>query len=280
MPMKIYFLTSEITPFAETGILAQFSKHIPFRLQEKKHDIRITAPKYGFISERKYILREVIRLREIECQFGEETILVSAKSAFIPKTRVQVYFMEHDEWFQPLNPLLYKAKNGRPFSDNDHRFGFFSKTAIAMLEHLFWKPDIILCNDWQSALVPMIYEQLFKDQKFYSDIKTVQIVHNLDDYSNFSRDIFDKLGIKLPSGFDSETINATEVACHFADLIITVDSDSKKMSEELPKLLGKKSSDSKMKKKIRSLKIDDPENNGAWSDVGDEIEKILQDHFS
>ncbi len=127
MQLKTYFLTSEISPFSVTGFLSHFSKSIPIYLQQKDQDIRITSPKYGFISERKYILREVIRLREIECEIDGEMIKSSAKSAFIPKTRVQVYFMEHPDWFQPLTPLLYKSRNGRILSDNADRFGFFSK---------------------------------------------------------------------------------------------------------------------------------------------------------
>ena len=98
---------------------------MPLLLQNKRHDIRTIIPKYGYVSERKYILREVIRLREIPFEFGEENVITSAKSAFIPKTRVQVYFLEDDQRFKPLTNLIYKAKNGRVLIDNDMRFAFF-----------------------------------------------------------------------------------------------------------------------------------------------------------
>ena len=106
---KIYFSTTEIVPFANVSNLAPFSTAVPTLLQELGHDIRTILPKYGFISERKYILREVIRLREIPFPFCGEEEIASAKSAFIPKTRVQVYFLESEEWFKPLNNLLYKS---------------------------------------------------------------------------------------------------------------------------------------------------------------------------
>ena len=102
---------SEIVPFANVSNIAAFSTAVPTLLQELGHDIRTILPKYGFISERKYILREVIRLREIPFSFCNKDEVASAKSAFIPKTRVQVYFLESDLWFQPLNNLLYKSKN-------------------------------------------------------------------------------------------------------------------------------------------------------------------------
>ena len=182
--MKIYFLTPEIFPFSNTSFLSMFSKFVPINLQKNNHDIRLTSPKYGFISERKYTLREVIRLREINTKIGEGFEVASAKSAFIPKTRVQVYFMEHENFFQPLTPLLYKAKNGRPLPDNGDRFGFFSKMSLEMLVNLFWSPNLIICNDWHSSFVPIVYEQLFSNQDFYKNIKTIQIIHNLDDYNN------------------------------------------------------------------------------------------------
>ena len=95
MGLKLFFLTTEITPFANATSLADFSANVPLLLQAKDHDIRNMHPKYGFISERKFILREVIRLREIPFVFDGKDQMTSAKSAFIPRTRVQVYFLEH-----------------------------------------------------------------------------------------------------------------------------------------------------------------------------------------
>ena len=180
MPLKLFFLTTEIEPFATTSHLGKFSVDIPFALQSIDHDIRIIIPKYGVVSERKYILREVIRLREIEFEFDGKEDVSSAKSAFIPKTRVQVYFLENVDWFKPLTNLLYKSKNGRVLPDNDLRYGYFSKASIATLPHLFWKPDVLICNGWQSAFVPLIYKQIYDSQDFYGGIKTVLLVHSID----------------------------------------------------------------------------------------------------
>ena len=122
MSLKLFYFTTEIAPFANTSLLSKYSVDVPLSLQTAGHDISTILPKYGFVSERKYILREVIRLREIPFDFNEDSQIVSAKSAFIPKTRVQVYFLEDTQWFKPLSDLLYKAKNGRILSDNDERY--------------------------------------------------------------------------------------------------------------------------------------------------------------
>jgi len=278
MSLKVYFLTSEIIPFAETGPLAHFSKFVPIRLQEHNYDIRLTAPKYGFISERKYILREVIRLREIECEMGNEVIIASAKSAFIPQTRVQVYFMEHPVWFQPLSPLLYKSRNGRPLSDNDERFGFFSKTAINMLTHLFWSPDVIVCNSWQSAFIPILYQQLYEKLDFYRNIKTVQIIHDLNGYFQVSPSTYEKLGVELPDDIRGEKVNSLLVACRFADLIIVLDDPKTKLFKELSRHSEFKSSYNSIEKKITRVVIKDPAQDN-YKVAADEIHNILQDHF-
>lgn len=233
MSLKLFYLTTEISPFANTSILGDFSVKVPFALQRIGHDIRTMMPKYGYISERKYILREVIRLREIPFEFDGQEIVSSAKSAFIPKTRVQIYFLEDKYWFKPLTNLLYKSKNGRLLSDNDLRYAFFSKASIAILPHLFWKPDIVLCNSWTSVFVPAVYKQLYETEEFYSDIKTVLMVYSIDEYANFSRESFQKAGLTIPDDLKGEIVNGYEAAAPFADLIVAFDTPSNKVSEQL-----------------------------------------------
>ena len=235
--MKLFYLTTEIIPFANTCSLAPFSTKVPLALQGMGHDIRTIIPKYGYVSERKYILREVIRLREIPFQFNGEDITVSAKSAFIPKTRVQVYFMEDNHWFKPLTNLVYKSKNGRILSDNDIRFAFFNKGTLAILPHLFWKPDIIICNGWQSAFVPAIYHQQYASQEFYTGIKTVLIIHQLDpDYTTFSDGAFRSIGLELPSAMEDGTVNAYVAAAEFADMVMVLDTPENKLTEQVLKI--------------------------------------------
>ena len=131
MRKKIFFLSSEVEPFSQTYLLSTFSRKLCSRLHNiQDFDIRLNQPKYGYISERKYILREVIRLKDVPSTFGGKEKLVNLKSAFIPDTRVQVYFMIENDLFKPLPELIYKARNGRPFKDNDFKFSYFSFVSI------------------------------------------------------------------------------------------------------------------------------------------------------
>ena len=115
---KVFFLSSEIEPFSNTYSLSDFSNKFGILIkQDKDVDIRMCQPKYGYISERKYILREVIRLKDLEVEFNSETRIANLKSAFIPNSRVQVYFMEEKDFFQPVADLLYKIKKWKIFSE-------------------------------------------------------------------------------------------------------------------------------------------------------------------
>ena len=274
MSLKLFFLTTEITPFAHTSNLGKYSVDVPLVLQTMGHDIRTMIPKYGFVSERKYILREVIRLREISFQFDGNEVITSAKSAFIPKTRVQVYFLENVDWFKPLSNLLYKAKNGRVLPDNDERYAYFSKAAIATLPHLFWKPDVFIANDWQCAFIPMIYQQIYDSKEFYGGIKTVLTVHSVDEYCNFSRDVYAKAGVTLPDNIKGNRVNCYEAAAPFADLIIAIDTPSNDVTKKLIKLPGVKAN----KNKLVSILLNDDESPDFIA-VANAVNEELTKHF-
>jgi starch synthase len=271
MRLKLFFLTTEITPFVNATSLADFSAKVPLLLQAKDHDIRIMHPKYGFISERKFILREVIRLREIPFVFDGKDQMTSAKSAFIPRTRVQVYFLEHLDWFKPLSNLVYKSKNGRILSDNPMRYSFYGNASLATLPHLFWSPDIIICNGWQSSMVPIIYNQRYKKEKFYKGIKTVQVIDSIDECSVFSRKAYEAAGVKIPENIKGEAINTFEVSSHFSDHIIVFNTPGNNVANKLLKLNGVKENE----KKLSIIDLDSTET-PDYSAIANEMEIILK----
>jgi len=236
MSKKIYFSTTEIIPFANVSSIADFSTNISTKLQDIGHDIRTIMPKYGFISERKYILREVIRLREIPFDFCDSSEVASAKSGFIPKTRVQVYFLENENWFKPLSNLLYKSKNGRILTDNAKRYAYFSKAVISTLPHLFWVPDIFVCNGWQSALIPNTYKVYYEGiSEFYNNIKTLLVIHDLDEYSVVEKSELLEVGIEIHPNIKGNKLNVYDVASYSADAILIIDKPGNKISTKLLK---------------------------------------------
>lgn len=276
MSQKLYYLTTEITPFADVTPLGEFSAKVPLALQEKGHDVRTVIPKYGYVSERKYILREVIRLREIPFTFNGEDVVASAKSAFIPKTRVQVYFLEDEKWFKPLTNLLYKSKNGRILADNGERYAYFSKAVLSTLPHLFWTPDVFICNGWQSALAPGLYNKHFDGiNDFYKGIKTVMAIHDLDEYSEISRKDLELADVPVHKSLKGDILNVYDVAAYESDAIMVFDRPSNPISERLLKQDGIKAN----KKKVTVIKCSDDEfpDYLAIADKMDQVLKKLSD---
>jgi starch synthase len=176
--LKILFAASEVVPFAKTGGLADVSAALPKQLKQLGHDVRIIMPKYSSIKETKFRLREVVRLRDIEVPVGDQTHQVSIKSAFIPDTKVQVYFVEHPDFFN-REGLYTDPKTGESFSDNDARFILFSRGVLEIAKILYWQPEVIHCNDWQTALIPLYLKTLYKEDPFFSGTQSVLSIHNL-----------------------------------------------------------------------------------------------------
>lgn len=168
---------SEVTPFAKTGGLADVGSALPKSLKDMDHDIRVIMPQYRIINERKYVLRDVIRLQDIPVQMGKKEIRINVKAAFIPNSKVQVYFIDYKPFFF-REGLYVDPKTGKEFQDNADRFTLFAKGTLETLKKLQWQPDVLHCNDWQTGLIPLFLKTLYADDPFYTKIHTLFTVHN------------------------------------------------------------------------------------------------------
>ncbi len=264
-------------PFAESYQLASFSKEIPVVFNERKYDFRLMMPKYSFISERRYILREVIRLRDMDLTYQDTQIKASVKSAFIPNTKVQVYFLEHDEYYNNDTPKLYKETAGSEFSNNALRFGFFGSAALITLNYLRWKPEVIILNDWQMSLIPLIIRSGLLDKTYFDGVKILQIIHSKNPYSKYLLSDYKKIGIKVldeqlaEKGKKLDCVAAAHVNSDHTllintehDLLETYNADPvfKRLFEE-----------GKSKISTYNLKSESPE---EWQNLADEIIKIVE----
>ena len=272
-PLKLYYLSAEVAPFSETYELATFSRKITSKLHNKEDvDIRVSQPKYGYVSERKYILREVIRLKDIPVMFNEEKHIINMKSCFIPETRVQVYFMENNLLYKSLPDLIYKARNGRIFSDIDERFAFFALSAIDTLTSLFWAPDVFICNDWQTSFLPILLREQFKQEEFYSNMKSVYIIHSINDYRKYSKKTYDMLG--LTPGESGELIDNHICAIENADLTIAMNYESSKLMDKMMK--QKKLFDAFESNNSMIIDVPKKSNREVWKETANAIESACK----
>ena len=272
-PLKLYYLSAEVAPFSETYELATFSRKITSKLHNKEDvDIRVSQPKYGYVSERKYILREVIRLKDIPVMFNEEKHIINMKSCFIPETRVQVYFMENNLLYKSLPDLIYKARNGRIFGDIDEKFTFFALSAIDTLTSLFWAPDVFICNDWQTSFLPILLREQFKQEEFYSNMKSVYIIHSVNDYRKYSKKTYDMLG--LTPGESGKLIDNHICAIENADLTIAMNYESSKLMDKMMK--QKKLFDAFESNNSMVIDIPKKSNREVWKETANTIESACK----
>jgi len=232
---NILYVSPEVAPFAKTGGLADVAGALPKALKDLGHDIRIMMPKYGCISERKYVLREVIRLREIPVRLGQREYVVSAKSAFLPDSKVQVYFIDYPPYFD-RDSLYVNPSTGKDWSDNPERFALFCRAVLEVLKVLHWQPDVIHCNDWQTALIPAYLKTRLREDAFFSRVSTLLTIHNLAYQGVFEPSVLEVIDLPqelfLPGGpveFFGK-VNFLKAGIVYADAISTV---SEKYAEEI-----------------------------------------------
>lgn len=232
MATKIYYLSSEVSPFSESTDLAKISNRVPSHFQDKKQDLRIFTPRYGFVSERRFIIREVIRLKEIEVEYKGELTLGAAKSAFVPSTKVQVYFMEYQPYFGGKNKTLYKVADDRYNQRNAEKYFYFSKTAIENLTYLYWQPEFILCNDWTTAMVPVLMKTVYLEEEFFGEMKTVLNLVNIEEMGKVGKKQYEMAGLE-PEDYAGYEDDLLGLAIKHADQVISISIDGKSNKTEI-----------------------------------------------
>ena len=227
--LKILFATSEVVPFIKTGGLADVSSALPQKLQEMGHFVRIIVPKYGAIDERKFKIHEIVRLKDLKINIGDQEVIFSLRSSFLigPKTRVQIYFLDNAQFYGSRHSLYTDPLTGEEYPDNDDRFILLNRAVFELITKLGWTPDIIHCNDWQTGLIPAYLKSTYKNDPIFKPIKTLFTIHNLSFQGVFPKANFVKTG--LPKELDSEKgvlhkgkLNFLKSGLLYADMITTV----------------------------------------------------------
>ncbi|MBI2418871.1 MAG: glycogen synthase GlgA [Ignavibacteriales bacterium] len=255
--LKILFVTSELFPFIKTGGLADVSAALPQMLTELGHEVRILVPKYGAIDSRKYKIHDVVRLKDIPIKIGDKDVVFSIRSSFLPspKVRVQIYFLDNQEYFSSRKSLYKDPLTSGDYKDNDERFILLNRAIFELVLKLGWIPDIIHCNDWQCGLAPAYLKTLYKNEPQFEHFKILFTIHNLLYLGNFPKASFEKTG--LPAELNNEQtgiihegkLSFMKSGLIFADVLNTVSDGyakeivhDKEISGGLNKVLEKRKS--------------------------------------
>jgi starch synthase len=140
-------------------------------MQEHNHEIRTFMPKWGTINERRGQLHEVIRLSGMNLIINDTDHPLIIKVASIPSARVQVYFIDNDDYFGKR--LMEKDEQGEDYADNGERAIFFARGVLETVKKLRWVPDIIHCQGWMSAIIPFYVKTAYHDEPSFAETKVV-----------------------------------------------------------------------------------------------------------
>ena len=246
---KVLFVSQEITPYLPETELSQIGRNLPQAIQETGKEIRTFMPKYGNINERRNQLHEVIRLSGMNLIIDDTDHPLIIKVASIQAARMQVYFIDNEDYFHRKSVFYDKENNF--YEDNDERAIFFCKGVIETVKKLGWAPDIVHCNDWMTSLIPMYLKTTYKSDPIFHNTKTVfTIYNNAFDYK-FNGDLIDK--VKMLDIDDSMLTNLEsgdfegfiKIGIEYSDSVIKA---GEKLETNLNKLFDKIPGDKKVDK--------------------------------
>lgn len=197
---KILYVTTEMFPYQEESNMAKMVNEMALKMYQDGNDVRVFMPRFGLISERKFQLHEVIRLSGMNIIINDLDQPLIIKVASLPGERLQVYFIDNEEYFKRKN--YYNDDEGNLFDDNAERAVFFARGILETIKKLNWVPDVIHINGWMSSFVPIYLKNFYKNDYYFKDTKIVLSIYNETDgqLSTEVKDIleFDNIKVNNP----------------------------------------------------------------------------------
>ena len=172
---RILYVSSEVIPYLPETEISSMSFEAPRMVNSKGGQIRIFMPRYGNINERRHQLHEVIRLSGMNLVINDLDMPLIIKVASIPKERMQVYFIDNEDYFKRKATLT--DEDGNLFPDNDERAIFFAKGVIETVKKLNWSPDVIHVHGWLASLLPLYLRNYYANEPLFSESKIVTSVY-------------------------------------------------------------------------------------------------------
>lgn len=187
---KILYVTTEMFPYQEDTNMASMVNKMALKMHREGHDVRVFMPKFGLISERKFQLHEVIRLSGMNIIINDLDQPLIIKVASLPGERLQVYFIDNEEYFKRKS--YYEDEDGKFYDDNDERAIFFARGVIETIKKLNWVPDVIHFNGWMTSFIPLYLKKFYKNDFYFNNTKLVMSLYN-EQEASFSNNIKDIL---------------------------------------------------------------------------------------
>ncbi|KAF5062845.1 Glycogen synthase [anaerobic digester metagenome] len=221
---RILFVSQEIIPYLRDSQMGYIGRHLPQGIQERGREIRTFMPRFGHINERRNQLHEVIRLSGMNLIIDDTDHPLIIKVASIQSARMQIYFIDNEDYFQ--RKFMFRDKNNKFYKDNDERAVFFSRGVIETVKKLGWAPDLIHCHGWMTSLVPLYIKRAYRDNPLFSDTRVVMSIYDDDFEEAWNKDSGNKIKLdgitnKDLKHFKKPTyVNVMKTAIDFSDGVI------------------------------------------------------------
>ncbi len=233
---KILYINQEVYPYVRESREAMVGRYLPQAIQEAGYEIRMFTPRFGCINERRNQLHEVLRLSGMNIVINESDHPLIIKVSSIQAARMQIYFIDNEEFFHKKNMLV--DRNNAPYADSDEKLIFFARGVLEAIKKLSWIPDIVHCNGWITSLVPFYIRKAYHDHPAFSKVKIVSSVFPGKGYEGvLPGDLMgklqaDKMPVKefgdkyLPLSYDNLCVLSTD----YSDGVVYTDKASAMMS--------------------------------------------------
>jgi starch synthase len=221
---RVLFISSEIHPYLEMNEQSKIARFLPQGIQERGKEIRTFMPRFGCINERRNQLHEVIRLSGMNLIIDDSDHPLIIKVASIQAARMQVYFIDNEEYFQ--RKQTYRDASGSFFNDNDDRAIFFGRGVLETVKKLGWSPDIIHCHGWMTALVPLFIKTSYKDDPMFHNSKVVYSLYNDGFDEPFNNNFGKKIlmdGLQAPDVTElakPDFVSLSKLAMRWSDAVV------------------------------------------------------------
>jgi starch synthase len=199
---KVLFVSQEITPYLPESEIAEIGRYLPQGIQERGKEIRTFMPRFGCVNERRNQLHEVIRLSGMNMVINDNDHPLIIKVASIQAARMQVYFIDNEDYFQ--RKYTVTSEDGVEFEDNDERAIFFARGVLETVIKLRWAPDIIHCHGWFTGMVPLFVKKTYKDNPLFANSKII--------YSVYQDQFVNPLNSNMMSKIAQDGINLEDIS--------------------------------------------------------------------
>lgn len=222
---KVLFVTQELNPYTEISFLSDLARKIPHYAATEDFELRVLMPKFGIINERRHRLHEVVRLSGMNIIVDDEDYPLIIKVASLPGARLQVYFLDNEEFFK--RKAVFHDDDDVPFNDNQERLVFFCKGVMETVKKFGWSPDIVHLHGQITSLIPLYMKKAYKNDPVFSDAKIIYSLYNNELSPSFDSKFMNIAAINdlevedLHAFQDGDMINLDLGAIKYSDAIIS-----------------------------------------------------------